>query len=46
MLQKDFRTYAARVDNWAQQLQVHNDVRDTRDALTTLNRIDEQSSIR
>lgn len=46
MLQQDFRTYAARVDNWAQQLQVHNDVRDTRDALQTLNRIDEQSSIR
>jgi hypothetical protein len=45
-LQNDFREYAARVDAWARQLQVHNDVRDTRDALQTLNRIDEQSSIR
>jgi hypothetical protein len=46
MLQQDFRDYAARVDAWARQLQVHNDVRETRDALATLNRIDEQSSIR
>lgn len=46
MMQEDFRLYAARVDNWAQQLQVVNDVRDTRQALQTLNRIDEQSSIR
>ena len=45
-LNRTLEVYTQRVDEWAQNLQVHNDVRDTRDALKTLNRIDRQSSIR